>query len=493
MEGNNRRKGKLAVMIAGSVAAMAVAVTAAAVATGGFHSDKAEAFELLAQMPDKLDRSYISEHIGLEQLGEQCARKGISQNIRISDLHSTGKLWNGAVSPEDLSQYVMQLDVLSDSSGQKSKMLLQLAKREDKMSAIVYQDEDKSCLAFPELTGKKLLVADHELLQEIVRQGQNGSTEDTGNDFIRALRSLVQDESSTLYDAVTVTEEGKEEYALTIPKDTLASVMADCCHFMSGQQEFTRFLDTCLHTDCLSVIKNAEDHIRESSSDVTFYVTGKEGNLSQIRASVTWQGKPVTVTMDFTGEEEAKAVIRVETTWKEERVQLELELKDRKTETCEESMELQFLIGDISFGKLGYLAAIDPEKNTYHMELELKTVGKEAAGLRAEGQIKNLNPGKSVGCTLDQVSLRVSGEEVLSAAMDLTLGVLEDGIEPPEGEEIRLDEREDFQDPETQAFVSELMKNGIPRLMQWGILDTDKLLEGIQGIKKGVAGYDDRL
>ncbi len=482
MEAKNRGKGKIAALIAGCVAAVAVVTVTVMAVTGFFRSDKAEAFELLSQMPDKLSRSYISEYIGIEQLGKQCAQKGISQNIRISDLHCKKDVFKGALSSKDLSRYVMQLDILSDSSGQKNKMLLGMTKGEDKISAVAYKDEDKSCIAFPELTGKKLLVIDHDLLQDLI--GKKWNSDDTNNqeyeDFGRDFRALIQDEFHDLYDEITVTEEDRDKYRLMIPNDAMAAVMADCYRFMSEHQDFTRLLDSVLRTDCLSALKSAESYIRENSSEFTFLVTGKGGNLSQISASVTWQANPFTVTMDFTEREDAKAVIRVETTWKEEKIQFELVMRDREAEIYEESMELHILIGDISFGNLSYSATIDPKENKYDMELALNAVEKEVGRLQAQGHIKNLNPGKSVSYTLDQVSLSVSGEDIFSAAMDLTIGVLEDSIEPPEGEEIILDQREDLQNPECQQFTSELVKNGVPLLMKWGIIDTEKLLQGIQ-------------
>ena len=65
MEAKKRGKGKVIVLFMGALAAVIVLAVAAMAATGTgvFRSDKAKAFELLAQMPDKLSRSDISEYI----------------------------------------------------------------------------------------------------------------------------------------------------------------------------------------------------------------------------------------------------------------------------------------------------------------------------------------------------------------------------------------------------------------------------------------------
>lgn len=497
MEAKKRGKGKVIILIMGALAAV-IALAAAAMAatgTGVFRSDKAKAFELLAQMPDKMSRSDISEYIGTEQLLEKSGEKGISQNIRLSGLECRKEILNG-ISTEDLSEYVIQYSILSDSSYQKLKMLFSMAKGEDKISAVLYKDDDKSCVAFPGLTEDKVLVADNALLDEIRNKGTDQDNTDTRKfeTFRKDFQAFVQDEFRYLYDEISATREQKDQYRLTIPKDSLAVAAADFYQFMSKHEDFTRLLDTCLKTDCLLAIKKAGDRIRENSADFTFFVTGKEGSLSQISASVTVEGKPLSLTMDFEGKEDARAVILLKTSWKGEEIQFRLEMKDRKTEKYEESADLQLLIDDISFGKLSYVSTLDPGENKYSMEAELKSVGKEVIKLQAKGHIKNLNPGKSVSYTLDRVKVRVSGEEYISAAMDLTIGVLEESIEPPEGEEIVMDHMDDLQDPVCQQFATDLVKNGTPILMKWGIIDTKQLLNGIQKIKGGgAAGNDDKL
>ena len=82
--------------------------------------------------------------------------------------------------------------------------------------------------------------------------------------------------------------------------------MADVYQFLSKHEELTRLFDTCLKTDCLSAVKNAGDRIRENPTDLTFFITGKDDSLSQVSASVTMQGKPLSLTMDFEGREDAR-------------------------------------------------------------------------------------------------------------------------------------------------------------------------------------------
>lgn len=494
METKKRGAGRVIALIMGVAAAVTIVAAAAMAATGTgvFRSDKTKAFELLAQMPDKLGRSDISEYLGLEKLLEKSSEKGISQNVRLSGLKCKEDLLDGIISSGDLSGYVIQYNILTDSSYQKLKMLVSMAKEEDKISAVVYRDEDKSSVAFPGLTGNKVLVADNTLLNEIRQNGTGEEETDTTKIQTtgRDLRAFVQEEFRYLYDEASVTKESKEKYRLTIPKDSLAVVMADVYQFMSKHEELTRLLDTCLKTDCLSAVKNAGDRIRENPTDLTFFITGKDDSLSQVSASVTMQGKPLSLTMDFEGREDARAVILLKTSWKGEELQFRLELKDRKTESYEESAVLQLLIGDVSFGKLSYRSTVDPKQNKYTMEAELKSVGKEVVKLQAKGSIKNLNPGKTVSYALDKVRVRVSGEEIFSTAMDLTIGVLEDSIEPPEGEEIVMDQMDDLQDPVCQQFALDLVKNGTPILMKWGLIDPGQLLGRIQ---KGAAENDDKL
>ena len=89
--------------------------------------------------------------------------------------------------------------------------------------------------------------------------------------------------------------------------------------------------------------------------------------------------------------------------------------------------------------------------------------------MEAEGLVKNLNPGKSVSYELKKVSLGMEGEQLLTMAMDLTLGTLEGEIEPPAGEEIDMTD----DDPKAEEFSEELMQNGISLLSKWGLYDDE--------------------
>ncbi len=135
METKKRGAGRVIALIMGVVAAVTIVAAAAMAATGTgvFRSDKTKAFELLAQMPDKLGRSDISEYLGLEKLLEKSSEKGISQNVRLSGLKCKEDLLDGIISSGDLSGYVIQYNILTDSSYQKLKMLDRKSRSEERV------------------------------------------------------------------------------------------------------------------------------------------------------------------------------------------------------------------------------------------------------------------------------------------------------------------------------------------------------------------------
>lgn len=53
-----------------------------------------------------------------------------------------------------------------------------------------------------------------------------------------------------------------------------------------------------------------------------------------------------------------------------------------------------------------------------------------------------------------------------------------------------MDQMDDLQDPVCQQFATDLVKNGTPILMKWGLIDPGQLLGRIQ---KGAAENDDKL
>ena len=197
---------------------------------------------------------------------------------------------------------------------------------------------------------------------------------------------------------------------------------------------------------------------------------GSEKDVSRVSFEVTLNGNPYSLSMDFEGKEDSKAQLQLKTKQDGENISLDIVMKDTKTDNLSESLDAHLQIADSSVGKLSYLAVIDPKDNKYKSEITLDAVGEEVFSIKAEGLVKNLNPGKSVSYDLKNVSLRVEGDKILSAAVNVTLGTLEGEIEPPKGEEIN---GTDLEDPKQDAFAEEIMQNGFSMLSKWGLYDDE--------------------
>ncbi|MCI8791759.1 MAG: hypothetical protein HFG38_03005 [Eubacterium sp.] len=468
----------IAVVILVVTAAVSVGVMAS---VGFFKSDKETALELLAQVPKKLSRSYVSDHVGTGEMIRASMEKGSSASVRLSGLKFNDKIMKEAGTDFDFSKFVFQAEIQTSADRTKSNTLLNLSKGDERLSVVAYMDEDKTCTAFPELSPGKVVVVDKrewESLSEdsgvvdLLESRMDYMTNRKYNEFGKAFEKFLWDEVKKVYDELSCKETEKDTYRLTVPKSALDTVFHDFYHFMSEQKETVDFLNMYLdeEDDLLSFLEEAVEKITSESSDFIFYVKGSEKDVSRVSFEVTLNGNPYSLSMDFEGKEDSKAQLQLKTKQDGENISLDIVMKDTKTDNLSESLDAHLLIDDISFGKLSYLAVIDPKDNKYKSEITLDAVGEEVFSIKAEGLVKNLNPGKSVSYDLKNVSLRVEGDKILSAAVNVTLGTLEGEIEPPKGEEI---DGTDLEDPKQDAFAEEIMQNGFSMLSKWGLYDDE--------------------
>ena len=453
----------IAVVILVVTAAVSVGVMAS---VGVFKSDKETALELLAQVPKKLSRSYVSDHVGTGELIRASMEKGSSASVRLSGLKFNDKIMKEVGTDFDFSKFVFQAEIQTSADRTKSNTLLNMSKGDERLSVVAYMDEDKTCTAFPELSPGKVVVVD------LLESRTDYMTNRKYNEFRKAFEKFLWDEVKKVYDELSCKETEKDTYRLTVPQSALDTVFHDFYHFMSEQKETVDFLNMYLdeEDDLLSFLEEAVEKITSESSDFIFYVKGSEKDVSRVSFEVTLNGNPYSLSMDFEGKEDSKAQLQLKTKQDGENISLDIVMKDTKTDNLSESLDAHLLIDDISFGKLSYLAVIDPKDNKYKSEITLDAVGEEVFSIKAEGLVKNLNPGKSVSYDLKNVSLRVEGDKILSAAVNVTLGTLEGEIEPPKGEEIN---GTDLEDPKQDAFAEEIMQNGFSMLSKWGLYDDE--------------------
>lgn len=472
----------LAVVIVVISAAVSVGVMAS---VGFFKSDKASALELLSQVPEKLSRSYVSGHMGTEELIRASMEKGSSASIRLSGLKFSDKIMKEAGTDFDFSKFAFQADIQTSADRTKSSTLFNLSKGDERLSVVAYMDEDKTCTAFPELSPGKVIVVDkrdgeslteESYAEDLLESRMDYMANRIYNEFGKAFEKFLRDEVEKVYDELSCQETEKDTYRLTVPKSTLDTVFHDFYHFMSEQKDTVDFLNLYLEEedegDFLSLLEEVVEKITRESSDFVFYVKGSGKDVSSVSFEVTLNGNPYSLSMDFEGKEDCKAQLQLKTKQDGENICLDIVMKDTKTDNLTESIDAHLLIDDISFGKLSYLADFNPKDNQYRTEISLDAVGEEVFRLKAEGLVKNLNPGKSVSYDLKNVSLRVEGDKILTAAVNVTLGTLEGEIEPPKGEEI---DGTDLEDPKRDAFAEEVMQNGLSLLSKWGLLNDDEL------------------
>lgn len=480
MESTNKRKSKIVLLIAAIVVAVGAVTVGVMAATGFFKSYKAEAFKLLAQAPEQMNQSYISDWLGSSELMKACEEKGISANIRLSDLKLENELMEIMDLPIDLSEYAVQMDLQADPKTSKYNILESVSKGDDKVTMVMYGDGEKQCIAFPELVSGKYIQIDQEekaestdtddtLLQDSTMEYINSKKYQT---FINDLEKFFRDKMSTVYNDIECRKTGDEKYQLTIPKDTIHTVLADFVEFMSGQKDTVDFIDQTYDVDVMSWLKENIDGLSEKYSDIVLTVTGDNGKISELSVETTIDDTPLSVVLYFAGTDDVKTELRLETTIEGEKVELSFVMKDQKTEHLMESLEVSLRVDGIVVGSLYYQTDINTADNQCTIEISVEDPEEGKISLEMEGKIKDLNPGKSLSYTLDRVELSFSGQKIFSAALDLTINTMEGSIEPPEGEAVPVSvEGSEEENTAYAEYMYELMLSGMGKLIEWGLLE----------------------
>lgn len=541
METKKKNWSKVIALAAVIVIVLSAATIGIMAAAGVFRSDKKEAFKLLAQVPDKLNRSYTGDYVGMAELAKQCAEKGSSASVTLSKL-KLDKALAEEMPISDLDAYTLQIDSRSDVQNQKASALIGLSKGDDRISVVTYTDKDKVCLALPELCeGKFLSIASGEQNgSSDSALGQNKDIMDYANSkgyqkFSTDLREFLEDEVAEVQGGMDCETTGEQSYRLTIPKDSLNKVMEDFYTFMSGQEATVKFINFYMNLlgsqagqlsgadedegvgmgddwnwnealeespdgggsadegmsiadyardfDLLAVLKETFDTWSKSTSDFSFDVVGDNGSLRQIATNFTVNECPVSFQMNFGGTEENSEVSFVaEVTDHDEKAKMEIVKKNVKADTYKDSTEFHLDGGsDILDSKLDLSLAetVDPKENTYLMEITAD-IGGGKFEIGAKGQIKNLNPGKSVSYALDEIAAAVNGETLCSMAMDVSMGVFEGDVEPPTGQEIVVSNQGLTGSGDVMNYYIEALSNGASILAKWGLLDMGDLA-GLMG------------
>ncbi|MCH5265434.1 MAG: hypothetical protein J1F02_06015 [Lachnospiraceae bacterium] len=485
--------------IIGLIAALVIVVAGASIgimaAVGVFSSDKAKAFQLLAQAPEKLSYSSVDEQLGISQLWENMSDKGSSLALSLSNLALRDEDGDIDLGIGKLSEYTVNMSAKGDTDG-RSRMSFGVEKAGTPVTMNMYMDKEKIYYSMPELIKGKVFSSDYSNPDTgmMVRMPENLDPAHI-EQYQEALAEFFKKEMEQLQEEITCEplDGDRDGYKLTISKLALNTVLNDLVEFLSAdeQKEMVQAINEYMQLvmepymlyeledtyglggiqsfDLISNVRTITNTLSQYTQDFSFNVYGDGDDLTGIEVSGEMEGVLAKLNLDFSGVEgNSTATLTADISASGKSVgTLTVIFKDTKMDTSETTITVDVETMGVSVGGLTIKQTFNSSNNAYGCEIIANEKGKEVGGLRAKGTVKDLNPGSYVDYVMDEVSLFEEDLTYLSMALDIKLGVLEGSIEPLEGEEIPVKE----DNSGLNAYQNELMQNFMKIAAAWGLRD----------------------
>jgi len=461
----------IAVAVVIAVAGITLGIMAAC---GVFENHKKKAFELLAQMPERMGYSATNDYVGMKELTKAQQEKGSSSGISISNLKVAKNLSEEGI---NLSNFSVAVDTQANVAGSKTNTTLTLEKNNAPASFNCYTDKDKMVISAPELIQGKAFQVDRKSMSE------NSSDLDVKvvSEFDKDLMTFFEKEIEKVKEEIECEKlDEKDGYRLLVSKEAMDLVLDDFLAFMEKQQEMVNFINAYVDViraresaeeitpfDCMSLLKQTVEDSKSYTDDFEFIVYEMDGVLIGIETPVNIQNMTSSVSIEFAGvEADSTVTMDVSLTYNGYRATATLVKKSVVTDVRSVQLLLDVTVVGKPAASFTMVETIKPADNSYSATLNVTAMGEEIADLSATGYIKNLNKGESVNYVLDEVVLNIAGEEMLSMALDMHMGVLKGDIEPPQGEVVEY-----IDSSSLELYSEEMTTNILEIITDWDMKD----------------------
>jgi len=340
-----------------------------------------------------------------------------------------------------------------------------------------YTDKDKMVISAPELIQGKAFQVDRKSMSE------NSSDLDVKvvSEFDKDLMTFFEKEIEKVKEEIECEKlDEKDGYRLLVSKEAMDLVLDDFLAFMEKQQEMVNFINAYVDViraresaeeitpfDCMSLLKQTVEDSKSYTDDFEFIVYEMDGVLIGIETPVNIQNMTSSVSIEFAGvEADSTVTMDVSLTYNGYRATATLVKKSVVTDVRSVQLLLDVTVVGKPAASFTMVETIKPADNSYSATLNVTAMGEEIADLSATGYIKNLNKGESVNYVLDEVVLNIAGEEMLSMALDMHMGVLKGDIEPPQGEVVEY-----IDSSSLELYSEEMTTNILEIITDWDMKD----------------------
>lgn len=468
-----KSKGKLIALICSLVVVVGLVTTGIVLAATGVFSGsgKKEAFDLLAQAPEKLTSSAVNEQLGGAELIEAMFEKGMDLDFKLSDVKISGE-------GTDLTDFSMDFGTQIDLANKKAAGKFSMGKEGANVSGEVYAslEEKKIAFSLPELIKDKAFTMTANDAESKDALESVSAVLAVLPDLQKSFGEYIKEQGDALYEETECTSISNG-YRLTIKKEAMDEALNQLRTYINEQQDSIGTIEEKLGMSkgtISAAVSMMIPSLTTYTKDFTFEVYGEDGELTGISTDIEVEGVgcKISATCNENGNQrEANVTIDL--------LQNNTSMgtvayagSSKKGDVCEDVRKITVSASGSERAAYETRETLDVKNNNaFEMHTSTRVDGKDVMTMTANGSIKNLEPGKCMTMQYDEVNMEQNSSygsnTSMSYKMEVTLAVLDGDVKAVSGEEVAVtpDNIEEVLD----SYNDEMEKNMLAIVKKWGI------------------------
>lgn len=468
-----KSKGKLIALICSIVVVVGLVTTGIVLAATGVFSgsDKKEAFDLLAQAPEKLFASALNEQLGVDELYEAMFEKGMDLDFKLSDVKTSGE-------GTDLIDFSIDFGAQIDLANKKAGGKFSMGKEGTNLSGEVYAslEEKKIAFSLPELIkGKAFAMTANDAESKDALESVSAVLA-VLPDLQKSFGEYITEQGDILYEETECTGISNG-YRLTIKKESMDKALNQLRTCINEQQDSIGTIEEKLGMSKGSIsaaVSMMIPSLTTYTKDFTFEVYGEDGELTGISTNIKVEDVEckISATCNENGNQrEANVTIDMLQNGTSAGT-IVYTGSSKKGDVCEDVRKVTVSASGSELVDYEARETLDVKNNNaFEMHASTSVQGTDVMTTTASGSIKNLEPGKCVTLQYDEVNMEqksISGSNTsMSYKMEATLAVLDGDVTTVSGEEVAV--TADNIEKVLESYTEEVEKNMSAIVKKWGI------------------------
>lgn len=468
-----KSKGKLIALICSLVVVVGLVTTGIVLAATGVFSGsgKKEAFDLLAQAPEKLTSSAVDEQLGVSELIEAMLEKGMDIDYKLSDVKVSGE-------GTDLTDFSMDFGAQIDLAKKKAGGKFSIGKDGTNVSGELYAslEEKKIAFSLPELIkGKAFTMTANDAESKNVLESVSAVLA-VLPDLQKSFGEYIKEQGDALYEETECTSISNG-YRLTIKKEALDEALNQLRTCINEQQDSIGTIEEKLGMSkgtISAAVSMMIPSLTAYTKDFTFEVYGEDGELTGISTNIEVEGVgcKISATCNENGDQrEANVTIDLLDNGTSAG-KIVYSGSSKKGDVCEDVRKITVSASGSELVAYETRETLDTKNNNaFEMHTSANVEGEDVMTMTANGSYKNLEPGKCVTLQCDEMNMEQNSSygsnTSMSYKMEFTLAVLDGDVNTVSGEEVAV--TPDNIEKVLDSYTKEVEKNASAIVKKWGI------------------------